>query len=513
MKPAQAAIVLIAICGFLGAASSAVMAQEARVVKSPRLQHTSKITDASTSTRAERRLKKQALREEKKAEKSAKAAKTTQPEKLSKAVLATTATLATPDAATFSNRLQSQAEARLIAVYQFIGQGRSRDALRHAETLVQDYPNFQLAQLVYGDLLSSRSGSAKTVQNLPSATTAGVPGDVPDSTAQAAGTVLADLRLESRQRLRALREPAPAGLVPSQFLSLSAQNRHAIAVDASRSRLYLFENTPSAGLRLVADFYVSVGKSGLEKTVEGDLRTPLGVYYITSNLNPKLLKDLYGAGALPINYPNPLDLRRGKTGSGIWLHGVPAAQFARAPLATDGCIALSNPDLQRLLSLVAIRTTPVVIAKSLQWVTPAALKSEASTFQAALQNWHSAKSSGDMPRLASLYAPDFSSRSKNRDQWLANLQAEIEKQQKQAKKEKTAEPDKRDKNLLLASMPASRFQTEIKDVSFLRWSDTSDTMVATFGELAPGQSNGRTVRQYWSREPGGSWKIFFEAVI
>ena len=123
------------------------------------------------------------------------------------------------------------------------------------------------------------------------------------------------------------------------------------------------------------------------------------------------------------------------------------------------------------------------------------------------------KSSGDMPRLASLYAPDFSSRSKNRDQWLANLQAEIEKQQKQAKQEKTAEPDKRDKNLLLASMPASRFQTEIKDVSFLRWSDTSDTMVATFGELAPGQSNGRTVRQYWSREPGGSWKIFFEAVI
>lgn len=512
MKPAQAAIFLIAICGFLGAVSSAAMAQEARVVKPPKQQHTSKNTDVPSSARAERRLKKQALREEKKAEKSAKAAKTAQPEKLAKVLHATTATAATTHTATLSNKLHNQAEARLIAVYQFISQGRSRDALRHAQTLVQDYPNFQLAQLVYGDLLSSRSGSAKTVQTLSSATAAaaGVPGDVPDSTAQAAGTVLANLRLESRQRLRALREPAPAELVPSQFLSLSSQNRHAIAVDASRSRLYLFENTPSAGLRLVADFYVSVGKSGLEKTAEGDLRTPLGVYYITSNLNPKLLKDLYGAGALPINYPNPLDLRRGKTGSGIWLHGVPAAQFARAPLATDGCIALSNPDLQRLLAMVAIRTTPVVIAKSLQWVAPAALKSEASSFQAALQNWHSAKSSGDMPRLASLYAPDFSSRSKNREQWLANLQAEIEKQQKQ---EKADMPNKRDKNLLLASLPASRFQAEIKDVSFLRWSDTSDTMVATFGELAPGQSTGRTKRQYWSREPGGSWKIFFESVI
>jgi murein L,D-transpeptidase YafK len=101
---------------------------------------------------------------------------------------------------------------------------------------------------------------------------------------------------------------------------LSSRNKYALAVDASRSRLYMFEHQP-AGLALMADFYISVGKAGMGKEAEGDLRTPMGVYYITNSIAPKLLKDFYGAGALPINYPNPLDLRRGKTGSGIWLHG------------------------------------------------------------------------------------------------------------------------------------------------------------------------------------------------
>ncbi|MGH6640361.1 MAG: hypothetical protein ACREBY_17400, partial [Polaromonas sp.] len=47
-----------------------------------------------------------------------------------------------------------EAEARLIEIYRQIGQANTREALRQAESLVQDHPNFQLAQLVYGDLLA-----------------------------------------------------------------------------------------------------------------------------------------------------------------------------------------------------------------------------------------------------------------------------------------------------------------------------------------------------------------------
>ena len=366
-----------------------------------------------------------------------------------------------------------QAEAQLIEIYKLIGQAKTRQALPLAERLVRDHPNFQLAQLVYGDLLTAQLGPVRTM------------GNVPDTTAIAAAQPLAELRKESQLRLQALRDRPAAGLIPSQLINLSVQNKHAIAIDTSRARLYLFENS-ATGLKLLADYYISVGKSGIEKTVEGDLRTPLGVYFVTSNLDPKSLKDFYGSGALPINYPNQLDIKRGKTGSGIWLHGTPPSQFARAPLATDGCVVLANPDLERILRTVSVRTTPVVIAQSLKWVAPQTIRADSKPFEDALKAWQTAKSSGDLARLMSWYTPNFNSNGKTLAQWTPALQAEMKK---------------------LAGR-----NVELKDVSYMRWTDTSDTMVVTFGELAQGAKPGQTKRQYWMRQ-GSEWKIFFEGVI
>ena len=365
------------------------------------------------------------------------------------------------------------AEARLIDVYRLVAKGQNRDALLKAESLIRDYPTFLLAQLVYGDLLAART---RPLQAL---------GDVPPDMARASGTALTDLRDESQLRLKALRERPPAGSIPSQFLSLSPRNKHAIAVDTSRARLYLFENT-ATGLSLVADYYVSVGKSGTEKSMEGDLRTPLGIYFITSNLDPKTLRDFYGAGALPINYPNVLDTKRGKTGSGIWLHGNPPDQFSRAPLATDGCVALANPDLDRIIRTVEIRTTPVVIASQLQWVPAHSVQVEGKPFADVLLAWQQTKSSGNINKLLDFYTPDFNSFGKTLDQWSPSLRSEVSR---------------------LGGKPI-----QLKDLSFLRWKDSADTMVVTFGEVAEGAQLGPVKRQYWVRQ-GDRWKIFFEGVI
>ena len=365
------------------------------------------------------------------------------------------------------------AEAQLIGIYKLIGQAKARQALAEAEKLVQHHPNFQLAQLVYGDLLAAQ---ARPVRML---------GDVPDTTASAGAAALAELREESQLRLKALRERPPVGSVPSQFIALSPRNRHAIAVDASRSRLYLFENT-AQGLTLLADYYISVGKSGIEKAAEGDLRTPLGVYFVTSNLDRKSLKEFYGAGALPINYPNPYDVLRGRSGSGIWLHGTPPTQFSRAPKATDGCVVLANADLLRIIKTVEIRTTPVVLAQQLQWVTPNTLQADRAAFEQTLQAWRAAKSSGDVGAVLAHYTSDFSSYGKSLAEWTPSLRSEMARR--------------------------SGGALELKDVSLLRWKDTSDTMVVTFGELASDARTGPTRRQYWIRL-GAQWKIFFEGVI
>lgn len=379
----------------------------------------------------------------------------------------------TPRLQKASPQTDGLAEARLIEIYRLIANANNREALRKVESLVADYPHFQLAQLVYGDLLSTL---ARPIQEV---------GDAPQDLAQAGIQNLQALRAESRLRIAAIKERPPADAIPSQFVSLSKRNKHAIAVDATKARLYLFENS-NTGPRLLADYYISVGKAGVGKNIEGDQRTPLGVYFITSNLDPKSLKDLYGSGALPVNYPNVLDLRRGKTGGGIWLHGTPSKQFARAPQATDGCVAVANPDLDRIIRTVEIRTTPVLIGKNLNWVRPANLVSEKQTFAATLQTWAKAKQSGKESELLKYYANDFAADGKDLIQFSLGLRAELAKLG--------------DKSV------------QLSDVSLIRWADEAEVMVATFGEVAEGQKSGRTVRQYWQLR-NKTWKIIYEGVI
>ena len=354
-----------------------------------------------------------------------------------------------------------------------MAQGDPRRALVLAEKLVRDVPNFQLAQLVYGDLLAARTRPLKAM------------GDVPPASANAGAMVLAELRDESLRRVQAVKDRPPQGTVPSQFLKLSQQTRTAIAIDAARSRLYLFTNTPS-GLQLTADYYVSVGKAGTIKSQEGDQRTPLGVYYITSNLDTKVLNEFYGAGAMPLNYPNILDIKRGKSGSGIWLHGTPPQQFARAPRSTDGCLVLSNPDILALIRRVSVGETPVVVSSQLVWKPANQLQTQARPFESALNAWREAKEAGDLKKVLGFYTPDFASYGKSLEQYTPQIRSELK---------------------------TTRGRTiALKDLSYLQWSDSAETMVTTFGEVVEGRRTGVHKRQYWVRS-ANDWQIFFEGVI
>jgi murein L,D-transpeptidase YafK len=378
-----------------------------------------------------------------------------------------------PESGAINSSAGMAAEARLLDIYRLIGRGQSRQALEQAETLVRDVPNFHLAQLVYGDLLLAQTRALPTM------------GQAPGDIASKAPQRLDQLRQEAEKRLAALRERPPAGTLPSQFITLPPTTRHAIAVDASRSRLYLFENGPK-GLQLVADHYASIGKLGSDKRIEGDQRTPLGVYFITSRLEGRQLTDFYGVGALTLNYPNEYDRRLGRTGSGIWLHGVPTESYARSPQSTDGCVVLANPELQSIIDRVQPRNTPVVIARSLQWVTPAVKEPERRSLGNLLEGWRTARASGDINRLMAFYSTQFSNGGKDLSQWRQMIERDV--QQVRGR------------------------ELQLKDVSILGWRDQSDVLVVTFGEVAEGQRTGAVKRQYWGKE-GGLWKIFYEGVI
>ena len=119
-------------------------------------------------------------------------------------------------------------------------------------------------------------------------------------------------------------------------------------------------------------------------------------------------------------------------------------------------------------------------------MTPNSARSDSKPFEDVLTAWQNAKSSGKLDRVLSFYSPDFNSNGKTLTEWTPALRSELDKVRGRA--------------------------IQLKDLSFLRWTDAADTMVVTFGEVADGTRSGPTKRQYWGRQ-GSQWKIFYEGVI
>ena len=132
-----------------------------------------------------------------------------------------------------------------------------------------------------------------------------------------------------------------------------------LAADKSRKLLFQVENRKQP--EITRRFACIHGRREGDKQKEGDLRTPEGVYFITHKIERKLDFMEYGPHAFNLNYPNPADRLRGKTGGGIWLHskGQPIEG-----LTTRGCMAIDMYEIEDLVPLL-IPGTPVLVAEHL----------------------------------------------------------------------------------------------------------------------------------------------------
>jgi murein L,D-transpeptidase YafK len=303
----------------------------------------------------------------------------------------------------------------------------------------------------------------------------------------APAAALDNLRQEAAARLRALHERPDPDRVPRAVLQLRADQKSVLVVDASRSRLYLYENR-NGELQFARDFYISQGRLGVDKQKEGDGKTPLGVYYITSRLAGARLPDFYGTGALPISYPNEWDKLNGRNGYGIWLHGTPASSYSRPPRSSDGCVVLTNPDLNQLYASVEVGKTPVVISRQMQFVSRSEANAERQKALAVIEQWRIDVESLDPERLGKNYSPAFrAEHGENAQAWLSRLGQE-----------------------LLRKPGAVRLA--LRDVSLFLYPGQDNLMVATFTQDATVGKFRRSTRrrQYWARD-GAGWKIVSES--
>ncbi|HEY9103055.1 L,D-transpeptidase family protein [Chitinimonas sp.] len=305
----------------------------------------------------------------------------------------------------------SKPEEAVVAALTAIRQNRLAEADKLVDALLDARPNYRLAHLLKGDLLMARAQPLATIGSAP-----------------IADEKLKDLRDEAAVRMARYNAPPPLSEIPANLLQLSSSQRFAVVVDASRSRLYLFRNDNGVP-RYVLDFYITIGKLGFDKSREGDQRTPLGVYFVTNHMAREQLDKtygqraaLYGVGAWPLSYPNDWDKQQGRTGSGIWLHGVPYDTYSRAPKASNGCVAMPNADMEALGSYLQANT-PVVISPKVEWVSSEEWQRRREAARSSVEGWRRDWESLDTPRYLSHYAGEFKSGSMGLSEWKAQKTA------------------------------------------------------------------------------------------
>lgn len=189
---------------------------------------------------------------------------------------------------------------------------------------------------------------------------------------------------------------------PDVLLQTTSDPFTAVIVEKSTQRLWVFHRDEAGNFVARQQFDCSTGEVRGDKLVAGDKKTPEGVYFFLTEYPDKYLAPIYGTGAFPIDYPNVLDRRAGKTGSAIWLHGT---NKVLKPQDTNGCVALENTNLDRMRGDIRLFRTPMVIVEKLNWREGAA--PDADGIRTLLERWHQTLASGTYQDYLQFYSPDY----------------------------------------------------------------------------------------------------------
>ncbi len=363
-------------------------------------------------------------------------------------------------------------EPEVLKIIETLQAGRLEDALVKADAHLIRFPKSQIGHLLRADILQSMATGLSDI---------GAQSALPD-------TNLNGLKHQLRNRWihKAYQDQESHTKVPSSLLELG-EHPYVLVADMPNGRLYVYQNI-NGEPRLIKDYYLTVGSEGYGKQVEGDNKTPVGVYEINDFIEGKKLPDLYGKGAFPVNYPNRFDRYLKRTGYGIWLHGTPSDTYARSPWASEGCFVLSNDDLLDISKYVsAEKRTPVVLSDEIEWLAADELKQRRARYLAVIEKWRADWESLDIEALAANYTKrDFNFGKGDFNTWL-----------------------KRKKEI---SVNKTFVQVQIKIDSLFTYPGDDNLFVVKFRQnyLSNNFSSAADKLQYWKRGSDGAWKIIYE---
>ena len=273
---------------------------------------------------------------------------------------------------------------------------------------------------------------------------------------------------------------------PANLLRTVADESYLIWVELKNGLLHLLQRQETGGFQTLETHPISIGKQGYGKEVEGDQRTPIGVYTITSFLPDEELIDMYGVGAFPLNYPNVVDRLARRTGYGIWLHGLPHGVESRPRFDSDGCVVLDNRTLESLARYIDIGNTRMILAESLDWVSVSANRPLRSRLESRIEDWRSSWSAMDNDQYLSFYSENFTNFRQDYADWDAY------------------------KRRIHAAK--SWVEVEVSGVSLTTYPSDEQLVLAEFYQTYSSSNfNAQGVKQQlWRLEEDGVWRIVYE---
>lgn len=198
------------------------------------------------------------------------------------------------------------------------------------------------------------------------------------------------------------------GQIPNSIVAFSSG--YAVVVDKEHQKLYVF--CKSGRYSKVFETVCSTGKNPGSKRVEGDAKTPNGIFFATRILENPGPPETYGSLAFTLDYPTLSDKRAGKDGHNIWIHGTTKPLL---PRQSNGCVVLNDEDIKKLANFIHLNRTPVIISESINWVDQDYLSDSRAEFEKILWSWNKAFVEKNLKEIDALYAEGAQIRGKKRE--------------------------------------------------------------------------------------------------
>lgn len=366
-----------------------------------------------------------------------------------------------------------QYEKRILEVSNLIEEGRLEAALLNAEGVLRNYPKSRITQVMKADILRAMNGDLSTIA------------DGVDRHSKEFSDFQHELNNRSIHYFSE-KKIDYSQLIPASIVDMG-NDSHMLLAEMTTGRFFVIENNQGRP-KVIDDYYMSIGKDGYDKQLEGDNKTPLGLYRVTHEIPGSQLPDLYGSGAFPVNYPNKIDLWRKRTGYGIWLHGTPSDTHSRAPLSSEGCFVLSNEDYDHIAPLIRSVGRPrVLLVDTVKWLTQQEYDQHKQAYVDILTSWMNDWESLDVDRYIKHYSKqDFNLGTDNYGQW------------------------EKHKRSIARSKEFVQLVVDIKGLFI--YPGEKDMFVVDFNQdyVSNNFKSKDEKQQYWQKNSQGEWQIIYE---